>query len=181
MLSSTGSTPPLALTGKRASSRVSVPTLLVTTRRVFAFLLVASYACLFLELTSTFQVEDSLKKLRTNYIDLLYVHWWDYSTSIPELMQSLNDLVKSGKVLYLGISDTPGTSSPISHRYYSISYVADYGGFAAWIVSQANEYARHHGLAQFVVYQGLWNLGVRDLERDVIPMARANGMSIGKP
>ncbi|OWT36177.1 aryl-alcohol dehydrogenase [Cryptococcus neoformans Bt1] len=100
-------------------------------------------------------VEDSLKKLRTSYIDLLYVHWWDYSTSIPELMQSLNDLVKSGKVLYLGISDTP-----------------------AWVVSQANEYARHHGLAQFAVYQGLWNLGVRDLERDVIPMARANGMSI---
>lgn len=58
--------------------------------------------------------------------------------------------------------------------------LADYGGFAAWVVSQANEYARHHGLAQFVVYQGLWNLGVRDLERDVIPMARANGMSIGK-
>lgn len=57
---------------------------------------------------------------------------------------------------------------------------ADYGGFVAWIVSQANEYARHHGLAQFVVYQGLWNLGVRDLERDIIPMARANGMSIGK-
>ncbi|WVQ77130.1 hypothetical protein IAR50_006813 [Cryptococcus sp. DSM 104548] len=69
-------------------------------------------------------VESSLKKLRTDYINLLYVHWWDYSTSIPELMQSLNDIVKSGKVLYLGISDTP-----------------------AWIVSQANEYARQNGLA----------------------------------
>ncbi|WWC65012.1 uncharacterized protein I303_107626 [Kwoniella dejecticola CBS 10117] len=100
-------------------------------------------------------VEASLKKLRTDYIDLLYVHWWDYSTSIPELMQSLNDLVMSGKVLYLGISDTP-----------------------AWIVSQANEYARSHGLAQFVVYQGAWSLAQRDLERDIIPMARANGMSI---
>ncbi|ODN92759.1 aryl-alcohol dehydrogenase [Cryptococcus wingfieldii CBS 7118] len=100
-------------------------------------------------------VDSSLKKLRTNYIDLLYVHWWDYSTSIPELMQSLNDVVKSGKVLYLGISDTP-----------------------AWIVSQANEYARQHGLSQFVVYQGLWNVSVRDLERDVIPMCRANGMGL---
>lgn len=78
---------------------------------------------LFLELTFTCQVEDSLKKLRTSYIDLLYVHWWDYSTSIPELMQSLNDLVKSGKVLYLGISDTPGTSSFIPHRRCSILYV----------------------------------------------------------
>ncbi|RXK41149.1 aryl-alcohol dehydrogenase [Tremella mesenterica] len=100
-------------------------------------------------------VEGSLKKLRTTYIDLLYVHWWDYSTSIPELMQSLNDLVRSGKVLYLGVSDTP-----------------------AWIVSQANEYARQHGLAQFVVYQGQWSLADRDLEREIVPMARANGMSI---
>ena len=54
------------------------------------------------------QVRESLRKLRTDYIDLLYVHWWDHSTSIPELMQSLNDMVRSGKVLYLGISDTPG-------------------------------------------------------------------------
>ncbi|WRT70902.1 uncharacterized protein IL334_007901 [Kwoniella shivajii] len=100
-------------------------------------------------------VESSLKKLRTDYIDLLYVHWWDYSTSIPEIMQSLNDLVKSGKVLYLGVSDTP-----------------------AWVVSQANEYARQNGLAQFAVYQGAWSLAQRDLERDIIPMARTNGMSI---
>lgn len=61
-------------------------------------------------------VEASLKKLQTDYIDLLYVHWWDFSTSIPELMQSLNQLVQQGKVLYLGISDTP-----------------------AWVVSKANE------------------------------------------
>ncbi|WVR03355.1 hypothetical protein IAU60_000346 [Kwoniella sp. DSM 27419] len=100
-------------------------------------------------------VESALKKLKTTYIDLLYVHWWDYSTSIPEMMQAMNDLVRSGKVLYLGVSDTP-----------------------AWIVSQANEYARHHGLAQFVVYQGQWSVGNRDMERDIIPMARANGMSI---
>ena len=72
------------------------------------------------------QLEKSLQKLRTTYIDLLYIHWsvvqmaclavltsrWDYSTSIPEIMQSLNDVVKSGKVLYLGISDTPGESLP---------------------------------------------------------------------
>ncbi|TXT08606.1 hypothetical protein VHUM_02734 [Vanrija humicola] len=100
-------------------------------------------------------VEDSLRKLRTDYIDILYVHWWDYSTSIQEVMQSLNDLVRSGKVLYLGVSDTP-----------------------AWIVSAANEYARAHGLAQFVIYQGLWSLIERDLERDIIPMARAYGMAV---
>ncbi len=52
-------------------------------------------------------VEASLKKLKTDYIDLLYVHYFDMSTSIPELMQSLNYLVAQRKVLYLGISDTP--------------------------------------------------------------------------
>lgn len=53
-------------------------------------------------------LDASLKKLRTDYIDILYVHWWDHSTSIPELMQSLADVVREGKVLYLGVSDTPG-------------------------------------------------------------------------
>lgn len=52
-------------------------------------------------------VEHSLKKLQTDYIDLLYVHWWDFTTSIPELMNSLHHMVQNGKVLYLGISDTP--------------------------------------------------------------------------
>lgn len=52
-------------------------------------------------------VEASLKKLQTDYIDLLYVHWWDFTTSIEELMNSLHALVLAGKVLYLGISDTP--------------------------------------------------------------------------
>ena len=52
-------------------------------------------------------VEASLKKLRTGYIDLLWLHCWDYTTSIPELMHTLNDLVVSGKVIYLGASDTP--------------------------------------------------------------------------
>ena len=46
-------------------------------------------------------VHDSLKKLRTSYIDILYVHWWDYETSIPEIMGHLHNLVVSGKVLYL--------------------------------------------------------------------------------
>ncbi|KAH7305927.1 aldo/keto reductase [Stachybotrys elegans] len=100
-------------------------------------------------------VADSLKRLQTDYLDLLYVHWWDFSTSIPELMQSLNSLVVAGKVLYLGISDSP-----------------------AWVVSKANEYARNHGLRQFSVYQGLWNAATRDLEREVIPMCQSEGMGI---
>jgi aryl-alcohol dehydrogenase-like predicted oxidoreductase len=52
-------------------------------------------------------VNASLRKLQTDYVDLLYIHWWDFSASIPEVMQSLNQLVTSGKVLYLGISDAP--------------------------------------------------------------------------
>ncbi|KID92071.1 norsolorinic acid reductase [Metarhizium guizhouense ARSEF 977] len=100
-------------------------------------------------------VNASLRKLQTDYIDLLYIHWWDYSASIPEVMQSLNQLVAAGKILYLGISDAP-----------------------AWIVSKANEYARNHGLRQFSVYQGRWSASCRDLERDVIPMCKAEGMAI---
>ncbi|KAK9342778.1 NADP-dependent oxidoreductase domain-containing protein [Lipomyces starkeyi] len=93
--------------------------------------------------------------LQTTYIDLLYLHWWDYSVTIPELMHSLNDLVVAGKVLYLGISDSP-----------------------AWVVAKANQYARDHGLRQFVVYQGLWNASIRDFERDIIPMCRDEGMGL---
>lgn len=91
-------------------------------------------------------VEASLARLQTTYIDVYYVHWWDYTTTIPELMHGLNDLIVAGKVLYLGISDTP-----------------------AWIVSKANEYARQKGLRQFVVYQGMWNVAMRDFERDNSP------------
>ncbi|KAH7319921.1 norsolorinic acid reductase [Stachybotrys elegans] len=100
-------------------------------------------------------VNASLRKLQTDYIDLLYVHWWDYSCSIPELMQSLNRLVLARKVLYLGISDSP-----------------------AWVVSKANEYARAHGLRQFCVYQGRWSADRRDFERDIIPMCRTEGMAL---
>jgi aryl-alcohol dehydrogenase-like predicted oxidoreductase len=83
------------------------------------------------------------------------VHWWDFSTSIPELMQSLNRVVASGKVLYLGISDTP-----------------------AWVVVKANDYARQHGLTPFSVYQGKWNAAIRDFERDILPMCESEGMAI---
>ncbi|TVY83040.1 Norsolorinic acid reductase B [Lachnellula suecica] len=100
-------------------------------------------------------LQESLEKLQTTYVDVFYLHFWDYSTSIPELMHSLNDLVSSGKVHYLGISDTP-----------------------AWVVSKANQYARDHGLRQFSVYQGMWNASMRDFEREIIPMCLDEGMGI---
>lgn len=100
-------------------------------------------------------VRDSLKKLQTDYIDILYLHWWDWTTSIEEVMDSLHILVQQGKVLYLGISDSP-----------------------AWVVSAANTYAKAHGKTPFVVYQGRWNVMRRDFERDIIPMARTFGMAL---
>ncbi|CED82260.1 aryl-alcohol dehydrogenase [Phaffia rhodozyma] len=100
-------------------------------------------------------LRDSLKKLQTDYIDILYLHWWDYTTSIEEVMDALHIVVQSGKVLYLGISDTP-----------------------AWIVSAANTYAKAHGKTPFVIYQGRWNVMLRDFEREILPMARTFGMAL---
>ncbi len=100
-------------------------------------------------------VEASLKKLRTDYIDILYIHWWDYETSVPEAMDSLHHLVAARKVLYLGISDTP-----------------------AWVVAQANQYAIDHGKTPFVIYQGRWSVLERSFEREIIPMARSFGLAL---
>lgn len=100
-------------------------------------------------------VRDSLRKLQTDWIDVLYLHWWDHTTSIEEVMDSLHILVQQGKVLYLGISDSP-----------------------AWVVSAANTYARAHGKTPFSIYQGRWNVLLRDFEREIIPMARHYGMAL---
>ncbi|KAK5663044.1 hypothetical protein OQA88_6460 [Cercophora sp. LCS_1] len=100
-------------------------------------------------------VRESLKKLQTDYIDILYLHMWDWSCSIREVMDSLHILVEQGKVLYLGVSDTP-----------------------AWVVSAANTYALDHGKSPFVIYQGRWNAMLRDFERDIIPMARSFNMAL---
>eukprot|EP01099_Mayorella_cantabrigiensis_P008160 TRINITY_DN752_c0_g2_i2.p1 TRINITY_DN752_c0_g2~~TRINITY_DN752_c0_g2_i2.p1 ORF type:complete len:223 (-),score=53.67 TRINITY_DN752_c0_g2_i2:68-736(-) len=70
-------------------------------------------------------------------------------------MDSLHNLVQQGKVLYLGISDTP-----------------------AWIVAAANTYARAHGKTPFSIYQGRWNILIRDMEREVIPMCKHFGMAL---
>lgn len=83
------------------------------------------------------------------------MHWWDWSTSIKEVMDNLHHLVASGKVLYLGVSDTP-----------------------AWVVAAANQYATDHGKTPFVIYQGAWNVMERSFERDIIPMARTYGLAL---
>ncbi|KAJ7110782.1 aryl-alcohol dehydrogenase [Mycena crocata] len=100
-------------------------------------------------------VEESLRRLKTTYIDILYVHYWDLHTSVEEIMDSLHNLVVAGKVIYLGISDTP-----------------------AWFVVKANEYAKANGRTPFVVYQAAYSVVQRDIEREILPMCRHEGIAL---
>lgn len=103
----------------------------------------------------TRSLEASLRRLHTNYVDVLWVHAWDFLTPAEEVMRGLDDLVRSGKVLYVGISDTP-----------------------AWIVSQANTIAELRGWTPFVALQIQYSLAERTPERDLLPMANALGLSV---
>ena len=95
-------------------------------------------------------VHASLKRLKTDYIDLYWAHFWDPTTPTEELMRGLDDLVSQGKVLYVGISDTP-----------------------AWVVSRANTIAELKGWSQFVGLQIRYSLIDRSVERELLPMSRA--------
>jgi aryl-alcohol dehydrogenase-like predicted oxidoreductase len=100
-------------------------------------------------------VEASLRRLGTDYIDLYWLHAWDYMTPVEEVMRGLDDLVRAGKVVYVGVSDTP-----------------------AWIVSQANMLAQLRGWSPFVALQIEYSLAQRTVERELIPMARALGLAV---
>lgn len=100
-------------------------------------------------------VEASLKRLNTDSIDLFYLHMWDRTTPVEEVLRGLDDLVQAGKVLYVGISDTP-----------------------AWIVSYAQAIADLRGWSRFVAYQGEYNLLERGIEQDVLPMTQALGLAV---
>jgi len=99
-------------------------------------------------------LEASLRRLRTDYVDLLWLHMWDGMTPVDEVVRALDDLVSTGKVLYVGISDTP-----------------------AWVVSQAVTLADLRGWTPFVAVQGPYSLADRDVERELLPMARALGLT----
>jgi len=99
--------------------------------------------------------EASLERLGTDYIDLYWVHAWDFTTPIEEVMRGLDDLVSAGKVLYVGISDTP-----------------------AWIVSRANTIADFRGWSPFVGLQIRYSLIDRTAEADLLPMARALDLAV---
>jgi aryl-alcohol dehydrogenase-like predicted oxidoreductase len=100
-------------------------------------------------------VEASLRRLRTDYIDLYWVHIWDQITPVEEVMQGLDHLVRTGKVLYVGISDAP-----------------------AWWIAQANTLAHLRGWSPFIGLQIEYSLTERTVERELIPMAKALGLGV---
>ena len=100
-------------------------------------------------------VHASLRRLRTDYIDLYWVHARDFTTPVEEMMRGLDDLVRQGKVLYVGISDTP-----------------------AWEVSRANTLAELRGWTSFVGLQIRYSLLDRAAERDLLPMAKALDLTV---
>ncbi len=103
----------------------------------------------------TRSLEGSLRRLKTDYIDVLVVHAWDSMTPLEETMRALDDFVKAGKVLYLGVSNTP-----------------------AWIVAQANTLAHFRGLTPFVALQLNYSLIDRSIERDFLPMAASMDLAV---
>lgn len=100
-------------------------------------------------------VEASLRRLRTDYLDLLWVHAWDFTTSVEEVMRGLDDLVRAGTVNYVALSDAP-----------------------AWIASQANTLAALRGWSPFVALQIQYSLIERTAERELLPVAEAFGLSV---
>jgi aryl-alcohol dehydrogenase-like predicted oxidoreductase len=100
-------------------------------------------------------VHASLKRLQTDYIDLYWVHARDFTTPIEEVMRGLDDLVRQGKILYAGVSDTP-----------------------AWEVSRANMLAELRGWTAFVGLQIKYSLLDRSVERELLPMAKTLDLAV---
>jgi aryl-alcohol dehydrogenase-like predicted oxidoreductase len=100
-------------------------------------------------------VEASLRRLRTDYLDLLWVHAWDYTTPVEEVMRGLDDLVSAGKVNHVALSDAP-----------------------AWVASAANTLAGLRGWSPLVALQAEYSLLERTAERELLPVAEAFGLSL---
>src|ERR1700726_267682 len=100
-------------------------------------------------------VKTSLQRLKTDYIDLLYLHIWDSTTPVEEILRAMDDLVRAGKVLYMGISDTP-----------------------AWQVSRMQAIADLRGWSPLVALEIEYSLIGRTAERDLMPMAREMGLGV---
>jgi aryl-alcohol dehydrogenase-like predicted oxidoreductase len=100
-------------------------------------------------------IDNSLQRLGTDYVDLYQIHRWDHETPIEETLEALNDLVRAGKVRYIGASSMP-----------------------AWHFSKALHLSNKHGWARFVSMQNHYNLVYREEEREMIPLCRAEGVGI---
>jgi aryl-alcohol dehydrogenase-like predicted oxidoreductase len=103
----------------------------------------------------TASLDRSLRRLRTDYVDVYWVHIWDRHTPVEETMRALDDAVRAGKILYTGISDAP-----------------------AWVVARANTLAQWRDWTPFAGLQVPYNLLDRDVERELLPMAEALGLSV---
>ena len=100
-------------------------------------------------------VEDSLRRLQTDHVDLLYLHMWDGVTPVDEILRAFDDLVRTGKILYAGLSDTP-----------------------AWQASRMQAIADLRGWSRFAALQVPYNLTERTVERELLPMAQEMGMGV---
>jgi aryl-alcohol dehydrogenase-like predicted oxidoreductase len=100
-------------------------------------------------------LEESLKRIRTDYLDLYWVHAWDPMTPLEETLRALDDMVRAGKILYAGISDAP-----------------------AWVVSRANTLANLMGWSAFAGLQIPYSLIERTPERELLPMANALDLAV---
>ena len=100
-------------------------------------------------------LESSLRRLRTDYVDLLWVHMWDGLTPAEEVVRALDDLVRAGKVLHVGVSDTP-----------------------AWVAARAHAIAELRGWTPFTAVQLPYSLVDRGAERDLLPFARELGLAV---
>jgi aryl-alcohol dehydrogenase-like predicted oxidoreductase len=101
-------------------------------------------------------VEGSLRRLGTDFVDLLWLHMWDYVTPVEEVLRTFDDLIRAGKVSYVGFSDTP-----------------------AWVVSQAVARAEAHDWTRPVAVQAPYSLADRGVERELLPMARSLDLAVG--
>ena len=102
-----------------------------------------------------FELDESLRRLQTDYVDLYQIHRWDYETPIEETLEALNDVVKSGKVRYIGASS-----------------------MHAWQFTKALYLAQLHGWTRFVSMQNHYNLLYREEEREMIPLCQSEGIGI---
>ena len=103
----------------------------------------------------TQSLDASLKRLGLDYIDLYYVHWWDFTTPVEEVQRALDDAVRAGKILHIGLSDVP-----------------------AWVVSRAQAFADLRGVAPIAAMQLEYSLVQRSIEREHLPLARACDIAI---